>query len=692
MSPSHDRHNDALTEDQMVLVNRLCNQFEARWQRGEKTAVESILVNVNPGNRLAALTELIPLEIEYRSLTGQPLSLDEYKTRFPDLDPIWLQELLNGTQVWDSATQVHDTTDISAVPQKLGDYRIVSRIGSGGMGTVYKAVHERMGRMVALKVLRTEIQRDPQLLKRFDREVRVAARLTHPNIVAALDAREQDGLHYLITEYVDGVDLQAEVIGNGPLTISAAIDCLLQAARGLDYAHQQGVIHRDIKPANLLRDAHGVVKVLDMGLARLDASGEPAESELTQSGMVMGTAAYMSPEQARDTRRADARSDIYSLGCTLFYLLNGRSIFVGESIIDTLISHVSQPIPLLTRANARVPPALEHVFHRMVAKSPADRFQSAAELVAALEEIQSQRPELTDDVASAPSATQVSFNSESIRTDKAGMDEDSQYQLEPTEFVKRGKQSSQSGISRRQWIVGGAVAVTLAGLVYAFLPSGDRGIPTPPRSAGLNFDGRSSYVAVPDLLPTSDENYTLEALVQPLEFRTSNMISWLGPNWMALFLLKDGRFGVCRRVDGKSYLIQSNEPATLGQTYHIAGVYRGQELQLYVNGQHIVPTKFDFDLGETNGGLFIGGVPVTLLPRNQNERFFQGTIRAVRISRGIRYKSDFTRPETLEADPETIACFPFEEGHGTETVGQGIQRWVGEIVNARWQPVNDTSR
>jgi predicted Ser/Thr protein kinase len=269
----------------------------------------------------------------------------------------------------------------------LGNYVILDRLGAGGMGIVFKAQHRRMRRLVALKVLTPVITRSMAAVRRFQREVEAAAQLSHPNIVAAYDAAEVAGTHFLVMEYVVGRDLSRLVQEQGPLPAAQAIFCVLQAARGLEHAHAQGVIHRDIKPSNLLLDDRGTVKILDMGLARVaDHEKEaPAEPELTESGMVMGTCEYMAPEQAANSHAADSRADIYSLGCTLCYLINGRPPYKGSNAIETLLAHREQPIPHLGGGERTVSPSLERVYQRMLAKTPGLRYQSMHEVVVALE-------------------------------------------------------------------------------------------------------------------------------------------------------------------------------------------------------------------------------------------------------------------------------------------------------------------
>lgn len=288
----------------------------------------------------------------------------------------------------------------------LGNYVVLEKLGQGGMGLVLKARHRRMDRIVALKVLSPDAIRTPTMVERFQREVRAAAKLSHPNIVTAFDADEHHGTHFLVMEFVEGRDLSSIVKTHGPLSISSAVNCVLQAATGLEYAHQQGVVHRDIKPGNLIlaegqwrrsETNHDIesdrpsslsprpsalIKVLDMGLARIEsASGAAVDRELTTTGSVLGTIDYMAPEQALDTKLADARSDIYSLGCSLFYLLTGHTMYSGDTVMRRLLAHRESPIPDLSALRPDMASAVQLTFSKMVAKQPSDRFQTMTEVI-----------------------------------------------------------------------------------------------------------------------------------------------------------------------------------------------------------------------------------------------------------------------------------------------------------------------
>ena len=271
----------------------------------------------------------------------------------------------------------------------IGNYIILDKIGQGGMGMVFKARHRRLGRVGALKILPPSFARDRTAVLRFRREVEAAGRLKHPNVVVAMDADEDRGVHFLVMEYVEGRDLDRVVRDRGPLPVSQAIDYLIQAARGLEAAHAEGIVHRDIKPGNLMLDAAGTVRVLDLGLARLvDATnpfGQAAGGRLTESGMYMGTIDFMAPEQAEDSRRADHRADIYALGCTIHYLLTGRPPFDGPTVLKRLMAHMERPAPSLRTTRPEAPAKLEDVYQQMMSKRPQDRPATMTEVISLLE-------------------------------------------------------------------------------------------------------------------------------------------------------------------------------------------------------------------------------------------------------------------------------------------------------------------
>ena len=273
----------------------------------------------------------------------------------------------------------------------IGEYLLVESLGGGGMGRVYRAVHNKLRREVALKLLPHSAVQSPGAVERFQREIQALAKLSHANIVAVHDAGHSDGTHYFVMDLVVGKDLARVVRDEGPLPPEKAVECVLQAARGLEYAHAAGIVHRDIKPSNLILDSQGVVRILDLGIARMDQA-EETPADLTRTGSILATVDYMPPEQALNTRKADQRADVYSLGCTLYYLLTGQPVYGGDTVMERLVAHREHPVPSLLRACPAAPAWLEPVFRRMIAKRPADRMQSMSEVIAALQRKAPPRP------------------------------------------------------------------------------------------------------------------------------------------------------------------------------------------------------------------------------------------------------------------------------------------------------------
>lgn len=361
----------------------------------------------------------------------------------------------------------------------LGNYVVLDSIGSGGMGHVYKAHHRRMNRVVAIKVLTSSIAKNREAVRRFHREVEAAARLVHPNIVLAYDADEADGLHFLVMEFVEGCDLAKTVRRCGPLPVTQAIDHVLQAARGLEYAHSQGIIHRDVKPSNLILDESRTIKILDMGLARIEqdtgSRSSTAAASLTHSGQFMGTIDFVSPEQTVDTHRVDQRADIYSLGCTLYYLLTGGPVYPGDAPMTKMLSHREAEIPSLCQVRRDAPEQLDRIFRKMVAKRPEDRYPSMSGVIADLEAC---RTTLADQVnetlaftAVVPGARETSADSDRPAlpqqpvADDPALDAWLKAELPATPLELRAKPVKKPERSRRQyWFASIAAAAVLAGL------------------------------------------------------------------------------------------------------------------------------------------------------------------------------------------------------------------------------------
>lgn len=265
----------------------------------------------------------------------------------------------------------------------IGKYKVLEKIGSGGMGQVYLCEHKLMRRRVAVKVLPTAKATDDAARERFYREARAVAALDHPNIVHAYDIDQDDTLHFLVMEYVDGASLQDIVKKSGPLSVQRACHYMHQAALGLEHAHQADLVHRDIKPGNILVDRSGVVKILDMGLARFFSDEDDILTKKYDEN-VLGTADYLAPEQAMDSHGVDIRADIYSLGATFFFILTGKTPFDEGTVAQKLIWHQTRQPKPLSVFRADIPPGLQEILNKMMAKTPADRYSVPAQVADAL--------------------------------------------------------------------------------------------------------------------------------------------------------------------------------------------------------------------------------------------------------------------------------------------------------------------
>lgn len=280
-----------------------------------------------------------------------------------------------------AATRVEE----AALPRRIGQYRIVGKLGRGGMGLVLRGWHPRLKKWVAVKLLSSAAMNQAAALTRFNREMQLIARLQHPNIIRATDAGEDKGIHYLVMDLVEGMDLAHLVRQVGPLGVADAVEIIRQAALALAHAHEHQLVHRDLKPSNLILSTRGEVKMLDLGLALL--RGEAAIDSLTPTGQLMGTADYMAPEQWEACHQVDIRADIYSLGCTLFYLLTGRAPFPDpaySTLARKMSAHLRLTPPSVTQLRPEIPVVLAALLERMLAKDPAERPQDPETLSVAL--------------------------------------------------------------------------------------------------------------------------------------------------------------------------------------------------------------------------------------------------------------------------------------------------------------------
>ena len=279
----------------------------------------------------------------------------------------------------DSGSGHEGQTSISS-GARLGPFKLLECVGGGGMGRVFRGLDTVLGRTVAIKILSGDQAADPDTLLRFRNEAQTVARLNHENIVQVYHAGEEGGIPYIVFEFIEGRNIRALVEQKGPLPLAEAISYTFQVAEALAHAVDRNVVHRDIKPSNVLVVELGRVKLIDLGLARMHKSGDPA-NDLTASGVTLGTFDYISPEQARDPRTADVRSDIYSLGCTLFFMLSGRPPFPEGTVLQKLLQHQGEEPPDVRATRPELPSEVSRVLRKMMAKDPRRRYQTPSQLI-----------------------------------------------------------------------------------------------------------------------------------------------------------------------------------------------------------------------------------------------------------------------------------------------------------------------
>jgi serine/threonine-protein kinase len=432
-----------VTANQAVRV--LCVDQWHRWQQGDRVPAE-VYLQMHPG--LADAQEdafdLVYGEFLLREELGEQPTIDHFLSRFPQyagqlqrqakvheaiesgntpgptvLDPVQPAE---GTKTTDFAIDPVGAAGWPTIP----GYTITAKLGQGGMGQVFKAMQTRLDRVVALKVIKQEcLLQEPKAAKRFQREAQAAAALNHPNIIVVYDFNQVENTYYIAMEYVDGIDLDQMVRDGGPLPIEKACDYIRQAALGLQHAHEHAnMVHRDIKPSNLLialpkkeigksgfhplpvtksKNAQGlsagvnaakrpsppaqegVLKILDMGMALLIHTADPDSVQHTMQGTLMGTPDFISPEQAMDSHQVDIRADLYSLGCTFYFLLTGRAPYAEYPLLKKLMMHqTGEPKPLRV-LTPDVSPQIEAIVTKLMSKRMEDRYQTPGEVVQALE-------------------------------------------------------------------------------------------------------------------------------------------------------------------------------------------------------------------------------------------------------------------------------------------------------------------
>ncbi len=379
-----------LSPDQARDIDQLCDYFEHQLYTGGQPKIEPLLAGFFEPTRTILLRELLWLELEAHRVQDSKPSESLYCRRFSEHEPL-VREIFAAIFPSDtvSVPPARPVLEPDSEWPTIPDYRMLRKLNSGGMGSVYEAIHTRLGSRVAVKVLRDKLMGSVEAEVLFEREMKVIGALNHPNIVAARDARTFAGRHYLIMEFVEGLDLGEVLNRFKTLTVDDACEIARSAARALQHAHEHRLVHRDIKPKNILlgrsTDGLACVKVADFGLASL-AAFVASRDQRKSRARVAGTFAFMAPEQYWE-RSADIRSDIYGLGCTLYCLLLGQPPFPNARYrqpAEIMEAHRSLPVPNVRRMRPDVPPELEQLLLKMLAKSPADRFSSPSEVAEAL--------------------------------------------------------------------------------------------------------------------------------------------------------------------------------------------------------------------------------------------------------------------------------------------------------------------
>jgi serine/threonine protein kinase len=559
-----------------------------------------------------------------------------------------------------TAFQASELLSNGRTPLVLGDYVLLDRIGAGGMGQVFKAKHKHMDRLVAIKLISETMTKDASAVQRFQRELKAAAKLVHPNIVQAYDASVQRGVWYLVMEYVEGRDLAEILATDGPFEAERAIDMVRQASRGLAFAHGKGIVHRDIKPANLLLDQSGTLKIMDMGLARIDDN--PAVDGLTQTGQVMGTVDYMAPEQAIDTKSADARADIYSLRCTLYRLLTNQNMYDGATLVQKLMAHQNSPTPALQQVRPDVSAPLTAVFEKMVAKRPQDRLQT-------MEEVEEALSGLIEQGSAALQPEVIQVRSEPTQVDV----------FAPTVRLPTPPAPVTASVPLRKrpiLIVAAACLLLLLAAVIAIYQ---------PRRFVLQLAKWDRIIPPPTLELDTSQPFTLECFVtleDDVDEGMATIISNVGRAQLEI-LPQDRLSFTLHHADGAITRAVSDEPLKEKKRIHLAAVRLPDKIILFVNGRAIVQRE-DSDTSVNAG-------PNTWNLGGGDLDPFEGVLSEVRISQTARYQSDFTPPQRIETDEQTLALYQCDEGQGKTVPDSSGHGHHAKLKGGKWVPVGSSS-
>lgn len=615
------------------------------------------------------------------------------------------------------AAGARDRQPDGTVPEiDLGQYRLLRKLGEGGMGAVYEAVHLPLDKLVAIKVLPPNRTRDQQAVSRFQRETRAAGRLAHPNIVAALDGGTLNDTQYLVMELVAGEDLGTIGHRLGKLRVSDACELVRQAATGLQHAHDNGLVHRDIKPSNLMLSRDGApdtrLKILDMGLALLNEQHAEPDG-LTGTGQVMGTIDYMAPEQANDTHGVDGRADVYSLGATLYRLLGGRAPLAGEEsgILNRLSALATRDPDPINSLRPEVPQPLADLIHRMLAKSPVERPPTPGAVAEAL----------------------TVFTTEAALEDLLEISRDEYEERRSVEQVlyPPTPETVRSRKSKWPWF---AAVVSACSLLFLALPDvrtflfpadrdarvpvpelpgpgpatpQERALPVEPATDyALRFDGVDDYVELPPLNVPPDSPLTLECRVTMARLYPGRVYSTNGMAFIAGWMNLQGIKLVAYDTGPGAKSMRDYDPerktfpytyiksplSTVGRTVHMAAVHDGQEFAFYIDGELIDSKSYPL-YRKPFDGPFLGGYVDRTDKTDHHfvrDMAFDGAIDEIRISSIARSPSGpGKQPDRFETDPHTLALYHCDDVHNERLLDSSGNGRHGTIYGPRRVVVTD---
>ena len=622
-----------------------------------------------------------------------------------------------------------ETTGSIQLPYTLGDYLLISVLGQGGMGTVYEALHVRLDKKVAVKVLSPDRVKNTESLERFARETMAIGKLSHSNIIQALDAREENGICFLVMDYAEGSDLEelAKVVPS--FKIADVCEMVRQAADGLQHAFESGLVHRDIKPSNLFlstqKNSTGQIKsvtlkILDLGLARIVSEGQ--KENLTRTKQIVGTLDYIAPEQIEESRDIDIRADLYSLGCTLYFLLTHHRPFAEKkSQFQKMQAHVETVPAAVIQYRADIPEKLNAIVMKLLSKKPEDRFSTPAELSDAL----------------APFCQEADLLElmDQFYRNRKGHSSGSHDPTKNIEISDTGKPDDRTNPSnsntkpKKRWMI----PVLSVGAVFLLAVFWDNIFKTEEQEPiqkiaedktkiknaeiknvglkeeqkqviidekkyqyALELDGVDDIIET-DFKYTDSSPITLEAWVKPEivePFRKMVIFSNAEAAGFSLVISPE----VCPRFlfhDGFTYIIQNDSaPVTKDKEVHLAAIYDGISISLFMDGKRQgrnVPVRKRHHSSPLR--VYIGANPDPNFDGREEAGFrslFKGLIREVRISKGVLYEDDFQVPRHFKTDAETILHYRFTKNSSkyvqdlSDNHHNGIIHGGAKVVS--WKP------